>query len=142
MILVYISTLLTAAFAYFFGVHDAPACNAFAKNPTEDKEKTFHHAGLDMRLVFVIGMNFAVAVQAGILIALISTVIDTAIVWAVFTVVLNISRKLPNVPWDYIGDVADTDLWLVQKFGANAGKIQIGACAAVVVIFHVVLLFL
>jgi len=55
--------------------------------------------------------------------------------WLVFDPVYS---KSIGKNWDYIGDISDTDNFLIKHFGKNAGEIKAVACAAIIVVFNVI----
>jgi hypothetical protein len=55
--------------------------------------------------------------------------------WLVFDIkyAMQIGQR-----WDYIGETADTDNWLIKKFGSKAGKVKAAICVSAIVLLNII----
>jgi len=55
--------------------------------------------------------------------------------WLVFDI--KYALQIGQV-WDYIGETADIDNWLIKKFGSKAGKVKAAACVSVIALLNII----
>lgn len=142
--MIYITQILFFLYAYWNGKEEAawswPYRNiSFSEYDKENNLEQAHDSGAArVVMALTIGSLPYVFIETGlvdkILWFIISFLIHGICYWLVFDPVI---AKHIGKNWDYIGDTADTDNFLIKHLGKNAGQIKAIVCAGIIIAFNI-----
>lgn len=142
--MIYLTQILFALYAYFNAKEEAawswPYRNISFSNYDKERELDAAHdsGGARVVMAMIIGSTPYLYLETGLfdktLWFIISMFISGISYWLVFDPVIakNIGKN-----WDYIGDTADADNFLIKHLGKNAGQIKAILCAAIILTFNI-----
>jgi hypothetical protein len=128
--------ILSLAFGYFSGKHDAPAVEVFEdKGVNPSQMKQFHGSNLIMKMIVAILSGLLIfAMKESFSFELVAAVVlSYACISLVFDPVLNLNRRIIRRPWYYLSDKDATGKILINWFGNSAGVWKAIICLVVIV---------